>query len=40
MNKKENKVTLREMFEEYARKEIEFVKESDQTNSTIGYFQT
>ena len=29
MNKPEPKVTLREMFEEYARKEIEFVKQSD-----------
>ena len=29
MNKKETKVTLREMFEEYAKKEIEFVKQSD-----------
>lgn len=30
MNKKnENKVTLHEMFEEYARKENEFVKQSD-----------
>ena len=29
MNNLESKVTLREMFEEYARKEIEFVKQSD-----------
>lgn len=29
MNKPEPKVTLKEMFEEYAKKEIEFVKESD-----------
>lgn len=29
MNKKEPKVTLKEMFEEYAKKEIEFVKNSD-----------
>ena len=29
MSKSEPKVTLREMFEEYARKEIEFVKQSD-----------
>ena len=29
MNKPEPKVTLKEMFEEYARKEIEFVKNSD-----------
>ena len=29
MTSKEVKVTLKEMFEEYARKEIEFVKESD-----------
>ena len=29
MSKKETKVTLKEMFEEYARKEIEFVKQSD-----------
>lgn len=29
MNKPELKVTLKEMFEEYARKEIEFVKQSD-----------
>ena len=29
MNKEENKVTLREMFEEYAKKEIEFVKQSN-----------
>ena len=29
MSKEETKVTLREMFEEYARKEIEFVKQSD-----------
>ena len=29
MNKPEPKVTLKEMFEEYAKKEIEFVKQSD-----------
>ena len=29
MSKPESKVTLKEMFEEYARKEIEFVKQSD-----------
>lgn len=29
MNKPELKVTLKEMFKEYARKEIEFVKQSD-----------
>lgn len=29
MNKPEQKVTLKEMFEEYAKKEIEFVKNSD-----------
>ena len=29
MSKEKNKVNLREMFEEYARKEIEFVKQSD-----------
>lgn len=29
MSKEEAKVTLKEMFEEYARKEIEFVKQSD-----------
>lgn len=29
MSKSEPKVALREMFEEYARKEIEFVKQSD-----------
>ena len=28
-DKETSKVTLREMFEEYARKEIEFVKQSD-----------
>lgn len=29
MSKEENKVTLREMFEEYARKELEFVENAD-----------
>lgn len=29
MSKEETKVTLKEMFEEYARREIEFVKQSD-----------